>query len=84
VSGFGFKSANDFPNRDPYQVDIWYINDQNLMVHYSFHKLDFEQKRWHTLSFHKVFTLEATTFIFDFRNLIKEIQLGEIIFYGEN
>jgi hypothetical protein len=83
VHGFGFKSANDEPKRDPDQVDIRYLDDKNVMVHFVTYKLDFEQKRWHTLEFHQI-SLDAKTFIFDFKNNVKEIQLGEIIFFGEN
>jgi hypothetical protein len=80
VNGLGFKSANDEPKRDPKQVDVSYRADDDT-VHVATYKLDFEQKRWHTLDF-EVF-MESDQFIFEFTNNLKEIQLGQIIFYGE-
>jgi hypothetical protein len=82
-SGIGFKSANDFPNRDPNKVTVKISNDGN-QIQIAAVSLNFESKRWHTLNF---FSISAKTkeVIFEFENPgCNEIQLGEIIFYDDN
>lgn len=81
VHGIGFKSANDEPKRDPDQVDITYVHGMQAPVHVATFKLDFNQKRWHTLDFEV--EMEGNQFIFDFKNNNKEMQLGQIIFFGD-
>lgn len=82
IIGFGFKSANDCPHRDPNSVMVSYANPAVGMLPFSEVKLDFHQKRWHTLAF-TGFNIRSSSFVFDFKNeKATEIQLGEIIFYG--
>jgi hypothetical protein len=49
VQGFGFKSANDVPARDPDEVDVY--TGASYKHHVATFKLDFKRRRWHTLRF---------------------------------
>ena len=84
INGFGFKSANDCPERDPQEVTITYLAPNYSNAKFATYKLEFDGKRWHTVNF-SGFELESKQFMFDFKNdHIAQIQLGEIIFYKKD
>ena len=80
--GFGFKSANDCPHRDPDEVKISTFDSVfNQWVPIATCKLNFTS-RWQTLQFPGIHG-STRSLIFDFVNKKghTEIQLGEIILY---
>ena len=84
INGIGFKSAGDVPHRDPDIVEMKIV-DVHGVEHLYNYNLYFEGKRWHIMSFIFPDMIEVQTVELIFENLgdNKEIQLGEILLYGE-
>jgi hypothetical protein len=80
-SGFGYRMANDVPNRDPSVITAFYwdaSNDKWVQVHQVYPS---GLARW-AVSKHATIMSAAKKFKFSFfNNKMNEIQLGEIIFY---
>ena len=70
IRGFGFKSANDAPGRDPDRVVIWVGGEE-----YEF-DLSFDE-RFSTVNFLDDVDVTANKVLFSFKNSeLNEIQLG--------
>ena len=81
IAGFGLKSADDCPSRDPTSVKVSYLDEDGVSVQVAKFDLNFEQKRHHLLKF-KVPTCQATEMKFDFHHDHHDhFQLNRILFY---
>ena len=83
IRGFGLKSANDCPYRDPGSVRVFaHDTSTNQWVHIStVEELEFSEERWCLYKF-ALPQIQTCAILFEFCNESHEMQLGQITLYN--